>query len=226
MSRAPLSFRARHALSPHLIPTTHLAPPSTLRRSEQKFDVSETLAQYLNGKFAPLQFPPALAQRILTHISHRDSAVGHNSRFAFLGRRTLEAYFLLFLQGLPAAAEHDHARIAARVLHSHCLGAHVAPHWGLEDVMRWVPPHAGNPGLDGRAAGVHKVAGTTVEAIVGGVLHQFGGSVTHRLFHTRVLPYLLLPGSPFGLPDVLHADALKASERYGGLRGPLLFGSS
>jgi hypothetical protein len=39
--------------------------------------------------------------------------------------------------------------------------------------MRWVPPRAGDLGLDGRAAGMHKVAGTTVEAVVGGVLHQF-----------------------------------------------------
>jgi hypothetical protein len=39
--------------------------------------------------------------------------------------------------------------------------------------MRWVPPRAGDSGLDGRAAGVHKVAGTMVEAVVGGVLHQF-----------------------------------------------------
>jgi hypothetical protein len=46
--------------------------------------------------------------------------------------------------------------------------------------------------------------------------------VAHRLFHTHVLPRLLLPGSPLGLPDVLHADALKAAERYGGLNGPLV----
>src|SRR5712691_10173583 len=52
-----------------------------------------------------------------------------------------------------------------------------------------------------------------------------GGRVTHRLFHTRVLPHLLLPGSPFGLPDVLHADALKAAEYYGGLNGPLVRGT-
>jgi hypothetical protein len=39
--------------------------------------------------------------------------------------------------------------------------------------MRWVPPLARDSELDGRAAGIHKVAGTTVEAVVGGVLHQF-----------------------------------------------------
>jgi hypothetical protein len=94
------------------------------------------------------------------------------------GRRTLEAYMLLFLQGLPAAAEHDHSRIAARVLNTHSLGEYVAPHWRLQDVMRCVPPRAGELGLDGRASGLHKIAGTMVEAIVGGVFHQFVGLIS------------------------------------------------
>ena len=181
------------------------AAPSTVRHSTDDSrrittpsspDVSESLARHLDKTFAPLEFPPSLAQRILTHLSHRDSVIGHNSRFAFLGaflkpfvlfpvsspclfvivtagRRTLEAYLLLFLQGLTAAAEHDHSRIAARVLNTHTLGEHVAPHWRLQEVMRWVPPRAGDPVFDGRSAGIHKVAGTTVEAVVGGVLHQF-----------------------------------------------------
>jgi hypothetical protein len=141
----------------------------------------------------------------------------------------------------PSAAEHDHSRIAARVLNTHGLGEHVAPHWRLQDVMRWVPPRAGEAGLDGRAAGLHKVAGTMVEAVVGGALHQFvsriscfptplildltnsqGGRIAHRLFHLRVLPHLLHPGSPVGLPDVLHSDALKAAEHYGGSKGGLV----
>lgn len=89
------------------------------------------------------------------------------------GRRTLEAYMLLFLQGLPAAAEHDHSRIAHRALNTHSLGDYVAPHWRLQDVMRWVPPRAAELGLDGRESGLHKIAGTMVEAVVGGVFHQF-----------------------------------------------------
>ncbi len=75
---------------------------------------------------------------------------------------------LLFLQCLPAAAEHGHSCIAARVLNTHSLGEHVAPHWRLQGIMRWAPPRAGEPGLDGRASGVHKVAGTMVEAVVWG----------------------------------------------------------
>jgi len=70
------------------------AAPSTVRHSTDdsrrittpaSADVSASLAQHLNKTFAPLEFPPALAQRILTHLSHRDSVMGHNSRFAFLG---------------------------------------------------------------------------------------------------------------------------------------------
>ncbi|KAN0125612.1 Ribonuclease-III-like domain containing protein [Russula decolorans] len=245
MSCAFRSIRARRALhplssisAPHLISTRRLhththteAVPSTFHHSvnggrrittSSSGDVSESLAQHLNKTFPPLEFPPSLAQRVLTHLSHHDSVTGHNSRFAFLGRRTLEAYMLLFLQGLPVAAEHDHSRIAARVLNTHSLGEYVDPHWRLQDVMRWVPPRAGQLGLDGRASGLHKIAGTMVEAVVGGVFHQFGGSITHRLFHTRMLPHLLQPGSPFGLPDVLHGDALKAAEHYGGLNGILV----
>jgi hypothetical protein len=97
----------------------------------------------------------------------------YHSILVIAGRRTLEAYMLLFLQGLSAAAEHDHSRIATRVLNTYSLGEYVAPHWRLQEVMRWVPPRAGEPGLDGRASGLHKVAGTMVEAVVGGVLHQF-----------------------------------------------------
>ncbi|KAI0002183.1 ribonuclease-III-like-domain-containing protein [Russula compacta] len=241
MSRAFRSIRASYAPRPlisipHSISARRLhadaqAASSTIPHSPtggrrittpSSANVSDSLAQHLNKTFPPLEFPPALAQRILTHLSHRDSIMGHNSRFSFLGRRTLEAYLLLFLQGLPAAAEHDHSRIAARVLNTHTLGEHVAPLWGLQDVMRWVPPRDGEVGLDGRETGLHKVAGTVVEAVVGGVSHQFGGSVAHRLFHIRMLPHLLLPGSPFGLPDVLHADAVKAAEHYGGLKGPLV----
>jgi len=221
-SRLIRASRALHSRSFASAAYATAHPPAERRVTAPPNAAPELLSQHLNKTFAPLQFPPTVAQRILTHLSHLDSVIGHNSRFAFLGRRTLEAYLLLFLQGLPAAAEHDHARIIARALNTHTLGAHVAPRWKLQDVMRWVPPRAGDLALDSRAAGVHKVAGTAVEAVVGGVLHQFGGSVTHRLFHTRVLPHLLLPGSPLGLPDVLHADALSAAERFGGPEGPLL----
>jgi hypothetical protein len=42
-----------------------------------------------------------------------------------------------------------------------------------------------------------------------------------RKRRSQALPHLLLPGSPFGLPDVLHSDALKAAKHYGAFEGPL-----
>jgi len=65
-----------------------------------------------------------------------------------------------------------------------------------------------------RSVGLYKVMGEAVQAVVGGVYHQFGASVTHRLFHTRILPHLLLRG-PLGLPEAYHADAYNKGKRLG-----------
>lgn len=43
------------------------------------------MAEHLNEVFAPLEFPPEVAQRVLTHLSHKDAVQGHNARFAFMG---------------------------------------------------------------------------------------------------------------------------------------------
>jgi len=48
------------------------------------------------------------------------------------------------------------------------------------------------------------------------------GRVAHRFFHILVLPHLLLPESPFGLPDALHADVLKAAEYNGWIERTLI----
>jgi hypothetical protein len=56
---------------------------------------------------------------------------------------------------------------------SHTLGEYVAPHRRLQDVMRRVPPRMADLGLDGWAAGLHKVTGMTPEAVGSGVLHKF-----------------------------------------------------
>src|SRR6267154_1839929 len=99
MSCAFRSLRARRALHPLSTRRFHThthteAVSSTLHHSvnggrrittPSSGDVSELLAQHLNKTFPPLEFPPALAQRVLTHLSHHDSVTGHNSRFAFLG---------------------------------------------------------------------------------------------------------------------------------------------
>ncbi|KDQ60397.1 hypothetical protein JAAARDRAFT_174469 [Jaapia argillacea MUCL 33604] len=74
------------------------------------------------------------------------------------------------------------------------------------------------------SVGLYKVAGTTVEAIMGGIFHQFGGSVAHRVFHTRLLPHILLPNSGDGLHDSLHPYAEEVCQRMGGLVAPIVPG--
>lgn len=97
-----------------------------------------------------------------------------------------------------------------------------------------------------KSVGLYKVQGDTVAAVMGGIYQQFvrssiygpgglyanivswktnilqGASVAHRVFHTRLLPHVLLPGNLAGLPDVFHADAEAMCERMGGPNGKLL----
>jgi hypothetical protein len=151
----------------------------------------QQMKAHLDGLFAPLEFPPELARRILTHASHRDAVSGHNQRLSFIGasprrhplrapahatpgRRVLESYFLLFLHSapLPANAKPDYARLAERNIHTYVFGEHVGAGWALGNVMRWTPP---GKGRNGKAAsiGLYRIAGTAMEALVGGVYHQF-----------------------------------------------------
>lgn len=51
--------------------------------------------------------------------------------------------------------------------------------------------------------------------------HQ-GGVIAQRVFHTRVLPHILLPGTPFGLHDAFHDATLEAQARLGGPKGLLI----
>jgi hypothetical protein len=160
---------------------------------------------HLNNLFPPLQFPPELSTRLLTHGSHKSATTGHNSRFSFIGmfsqsvawnntnthsgRRVLESYLLLFLQSSPSLNHtHDLDLISSRTLNTHILGEHVAPKWDLGRVLRWAPPvptgslnlnHAyGQPSAElhpatARSVGLYKVLGEAVQAVVGGVFHQF-----------------------------------------------------
>lgn len=52
-----------------------------------------------------------------------------------------------------------------------------------------------------------------------------GATTAHRLFHTRVLPHILLRGRQEGLPFEFHEDARAVCERMGGPQGDLLSGS-
>ncbi|EJF59875.1 hypothetical protein DICSQDRAFT_64192 [Dichomitus squalens LYAD-421 SS1] len=209
--------------------------------TEQWKRQDDGLVRHLNDVFSPLQFPPELASRILTHASHPDAVRRHNARLSFVGRRVLQSYLLMFIHSSPALQpEHDYEKLALRALNTYTLGEHIAPNWRLGKVIKWKPMNVGNlsrplgPDADVpaplanatgdavRSIGMYKVHGTTVEAVVGGVFHQFGGAVAHRLFHTRLLPHLCIQGSMEGLHAAYHQHALEVCEKMGGRTGPLL----
>ncbi|KAF5383241.1 hypothetical protein D9615_004866 [Tricholomella constricta] len=181
-------------------------PRSTWKEPEPRF------AEHLNALFPTLQFPPELAKRILTHASHPAAMYGHNAALSFTGRRVLESYLLLMLSSSSALQpSHDMDTIVARTLNSYTLGETVGSKWGL-----------GRADLDQRellrTVGLYKIQGDAVGAIMGGIFYQFGGSVAHRVFHTRVLPQLL----GRGLPNAFGKDARAACESMGGEDGNLL----
>ncbi|KAG0707669.1 hypothetical protein DFH29DRAFT_894866 [Suillus ampliporus] len=229
---------------------------STLKRAPQlaqSLPVTEDTAQFaahLNNVFPSLHFPPELAQRILTHGSHKAAVHGHNGRLSFVGRRVLESYYLLFLHSVAQNQNpHDYESLSSRALNTYLLGEHVAPRWSLGRILLWTPTVSqdvlqthkniksssakqsaeaelenvltANPGIV-RSVGLYKVMGDAVQSVVGGVYHQFGGSVAHRLFHTRILPHILLPGKAEGVPSEFHHRALALCERMGGMDGNLL----
>ncbi|PCH36760.1 hypothetical protein WOLCODRAFT_140571 [Wolfiporia cocos MD-104 SS10] len=199
------------------------------------------LEHHLNSLFPPLKFPPELAARVLTHASHPEAIFRSSNRLSFIGRRVLQTYLHLFISGSPALEpEHDFGLIAVRAVNPYVLGEYVAPKWALGRVLRWTPVAGQLAGSEAakdedargilerfgpdrsRSVGLYKVMGTTVEALVGAVYHQFGGAVAHRFFHTRILPNILLPGNPEGLNDAFHQHAMEVCAKMGGPNGPLL----
>ncbi|KAJ6590461.1 ribonuclease-III-like-domain-containing protein, partial [Mycena vulgaris] len=189
-------------------------------------------SEHLNGLFSPLKFPLELSARILTHASHPAAMHGHNAQFSFIGRRVLESYLLMLLASSPhLKPSHDLQEIVSRVLNTYFLGDHIGTKWGMGRVMRWTPTIATSMLNDEardktkllKDVGLYKVQGDAVAAVMGGIFQQFGGSIAHRVFHTRVLPRLLLPAG--GLPLCFHADALEACTRLGGAQGDLVLDS-
>lgn len=96
-----------------------------------------------------------------------------------VGRRVTESYLLFWLHSLPPAvsARYNFDQTSARVLNTYVLGELVAPKWGISTRMRWSSPHVDvkydtEPG-NARQIGLYKVAGMGVEAVVGGIYHQF-----------------------------------------------------
>lgn len=141
---------------------------------------AEWATSYLSALFPslPTPFPAPVAARMLTHMSYRAGALsslsspnpnsntsgGHNARLAFLGRRVLNAYYLMYLHAtvpeevllgpgagrtsaaLGAPREHgeesvdgfmDFEAVLERALDTRVLGERVASAWGLERGVRW-----------------------------------------------------------------------------------------
>ncbi|EPT03253.1 hypothetical protein FOMPIDRAFT_57952 [Fomitopsis schrenkii] len=200
---------------------------STSGPSFTRQDVAVNPEEHLNSLFAPLKFPAELADRMLTHGSHSSAKVRHNARLSFMGRRVMQFYLLALLDSSPSLrADHEFDHLSEHTLNTYILGEHVAAAWRLGDVLKWSPPSKTLSGHTPKNVGLYKVLGGAVEAIVGGVNHQFGGVVSQRLFHTRVLPHLLLPGTSQGLNDEFHKHAMTICEQFGGPRANLLVKSA
>lgn len=126
-----------------------------------------------------------------------------------IGRRVLESYYLLFIHEVAQGrGHHDYDRLTSRALNTYFLGEHVAPLWSLGRVLLWVPTAAketlrtartqnadseltealtASPGI-AKSVGLYKVMGEAVQAVVGGVYHQF---VRDRLPLPRRLQLLM-----------------------------------
>lgn len=60
----------------------------------------------------------------------------------------------------------------------------------------------------------------TLRSLTAHQLYQ-GGSVAHRLFHTHILPHVLLSVNPEGVPAEFRQRALALCEHMGGMDGNL-----
>ncbi|KAF5368972.1 hypothetical protein D9758_003020 [Tetrapyrgos nigripes] len=212
--------KQRAWIDPHLTSTDYAA----MREPNPEF------AEHLNGLFPELQFPQEFARRILTHASHPAAIYGHNAAFSFLGRRVLSTYLYLLLSSSPNLKPTDNIEeIVSSALNTYVLGEHVGSYWGLGRKIRWTPAVTAETARNIQGAnllksvGLYKIQGDTVAAVVGGIYEQFGGSVAHRLFHTRILPRLVsaAPGKQ-NLPTAFHQDVRVVCNRMGGTKGPLL----
>ncbi|KZT64966.1 hypothetical protein DAEQUDRAFT_677623 [Daedalea quercina L-15889] len=208
----------------------HLPPPSPAQPSGHRAassntpqDLAVSPEEHLNSLLSPLRFPAELADRMLTHASHPDAKIRHNARLSFMGRRVMQFYLLALLDSSPSLRQdHEFDHIAEHALNTYLLGEHVATAWSLGEALKWSPASTATTEVSSKNVGLYKVLGGAVEAIVGGVNHQFGGIAAQRLFHTRVLPHLLLPGTPRGLNDAFHEHAIAICERFGGPHGDLI----
>jgi hypothetical protein len=104
----------------------------------------------------------------------------------------MSAYLLLFLQSSPNLSTLDNTEdIASNTLHTNLIGEHVGHAWGVGRVMVWQPSIRADSRAGGsvsseslRSAGLYKVQGETIQAIMGAIYQQHVGR--------SVLPYLSL----------------------------------
>ncbi|EJT99241.1 hypothetical protein DACRYDRAFT_82342 [Dacryopinax primogenitus] len=187
------------------------------------------VVEYFRQLLDPLEFSEQFAARLVTHTSWGGGMEGHNGRFIFLGRRFLRANMFMFLQSaevhapeskfvVPPWSEEIEAA-SQKMLETHILGRDIGSAWELERVMRWVPimPDSTDRERIFVSSGLYKVRGATVEAVMGGILHQYGGLVAHRAFQTRIVPHLWQH-----LPLSYQRTAEELAERMGGPKAMLL----
>ena len=79
--QAPCQPQKRTYATEHAEPHPSTTDPHTTIAAE----ANARLARHLSTVFSPLEFPPELAARILTHSSFRDWRLAHNARFSFIG---------------------------------------------------------------------------------------------------------------------------------------------
>lgn len=95
----------------------------------------------------------------------------------------MSAYLLLFLQSSRNLSTMDSTEdIASNTLHTNLLGEHVGHAWGVGRVMVWQPSIRADSRVGGsmsheslRSAGLYKVQGETVQAIMGAIYQQHVG---------------------------------------------------
>ena len=86
----------------------------------------------------------------------------------------MQFYLLALLDSSPSLRQdHEFDHIAGYTLNTYLLGEHVATAWSLGEALKWSPAPNAAIGVSSKNVGLYKVLGGAVEAIVGGVNHQF-----------------------------------------------------
>ena len=71
----------------------------------------------------------------------------------------------------------DIEEIALNSLHTNLIGEHIAHEWGVGRVLAWQPSISSDKSMNDvealRSAGLYKVQGETVQAIMGAVYNQY-----------------------------------------------------